>query len=259
MLTTKQVESFIADGYVRIDRAFSSEAARQCREILWKATGCSPDDPSSWTRPVVRIGELAHPPFRESANTPTLQEAYDQLVGPGNWIARQSLGTFPIRFPGDSPANDTGWHVDASFAGSDAFNFMEWRINIHSRGRALLMLFLFSDVGDNDAPTRIRVGSHKDVAKFLFDYGEAGVSFMELATALSTMPDRDEALATGTAGTVYLCHPFIAHSAQDHKGKAPKFMAQPPLPSKHDFRISGDGLFPIEKAISEAIHEKRSL
>ena len=39
-------------------------------------------------------------------------------------------------------------------------DFMSWRANIHSKGRALLMLFLFSDVSEQDAPTRIRVGSH---------------------------------------------------------------------------------------------------
>jgi hypothetical protein len=37
-------------------------------------------------------------------------------------------------------------------------------VNVTSRGRALLMLFLFSDVGELDAPTRIRSGSHLDVA-----------------------------------------------------------------------------------------------
>lgn len=258
MLTTTQIESFIADGYVRVDRAFSLEAARQCRELLWKATGCKPHDPSSWTRAVVRIGEMSHPQFRESANTPALCEAYDQLVGPGNWIPRQSLGTFPIRFPADTPANDTGWHVDAGFPGNDALNFMEWRINVLSRGRGLLMLFLFSEVGHNDAPTRIRIGSHKDVANILFEHGDAGLSFMELAQALAAMPGREEALATGAPGTVYLCHPFVAHAAQDHHGTVPKFMAQPPLLTKHDFRISGDGLYPVEKAISDALNEKRS-
>jgi len=31
---------------------------------------------------------------------------------------------------------------------------MEWRANVSNKGRALLMLFLFSDVGPNDAPYR---------------------------------------------------------------------------------------------------------
>jgi hypothetical protein len=39
----------------------------------------------------------------------------------------------------------------------------------------------------------------------------------------------EEALATGAAGTVYLCHPFIVHSAQPNRGSAPRMMAQPAL------------------------------
>ena len=35
--------------------------------------------------------------------------------------------------------------------------------------------------------------------------------------------------ATGDAGTVYLCHPFLVHAAQPHQGKQPRFLAQPPL------------------------------
>lgn len=43
---------------------------------------------------------------------------------------------------------------------------------------ALLMLFLFSDVSERDAPTIIRVGSHLDVARLLASVGESGLSFM---------------------------------------------------------------------------------
>ena len=34
-------------------------------------------------------------------------------------------------------------------------DYSTWRINIHSRDRELLMLFLFSDVDEQNAPTRI--------------------------------------------------------------------------------------------------------
>jgi hypothetical protein len=70
-----------------------------------------------------------------------------------------------VRFPSVDPG-DAGWHIDVSF-GTEAADFMSWRANIHSKGRALLMLFLFSDVGQLDAPTRIRVGSHADIARQL--------------------------------------------------------------------------------------------
>jgi hypothetical protein len=56
--------------------------------------------------------------------------------------------------------------VDVSFGTEDP-DFLSWRANVASKGRALLMLFLISDVGEDDAPTRIRVGSHRDVARTL--------------------------------------------------------------------------------------------
>lgn len=35
----------------------------------------------------------------------------------------------------------------------DSPDFMEWRVNVKSSRRALLMLFLFSDVVPDDAPS----------------------------------------------------------------------------------------------------------
>ena len=124
---------------------------------------------------------------------------------------------------------DTGWHVDASF-GDDDPDFLSWRVNSRSKGRALLMSFLFSDVTERDAPTRIRVGSHLDMARILEPAGEAGLSLRELAAnGFAETAHCREVLATGRAGTVYLCQPFLVHAAQTHRGLYPCFMAQPPL------------------------------
>jgi hypothetical protein len=253
-LSPAQIEQFILDGFVKIENAFSTELADECRAILWKATECNPNDPSTWTQPVVRIGELGNEPFKKAANTPVLCSAFDQLAGKGNWLPRETLGSFPIRFPVNKPAGDTGWHVDASFPGKEPNNYLDWRINIQSKGRALLMLFLFSDVSDHDAPTIIKSGSHAGVAKILEPEGESGLSFMELAERLPGLPKYEEVLATGKAGTVYLCHPFVVHAAQDHRGTSPRFMAQPPLLPKRNFNINQplDQLCPVEMAILKA-------
>lgn len=229
-LSAAQIDQFIEDGFVRLDGAFPRSLADGCRRILWKATGCDPDEPATWTRPVVRIGEIALPPFRDAASTPELVGAYDSLVGPGRWLPRGSLGTFPIRFPSPDDPGDAGWHVDASFGWEGEPDFLKWRVNAASRGRALLMLFLFSDVGELDAPTRLRVGSHRDVARRLAPHGDAGLTLGELAANdFSESAERVVALATGEAGTVYLCHPFVVHAAQPHRGETPRFLAQPPL------------------------------
>ncbi|MFL5789683.1 MAG: hypothetical protein ACJ748_16600 [Flavisolibacter sp.] len=254
-LSTEQVNGFINNGFVKIENAFSTELANQCRAILWESTGCDPDDPTTWIRSVIRIGELELEPFKQAANTKILYRAFDQLAGKSNWLPRATLGTFVIRFPSKERAGDTGWHVDASFPGEDASNYFEWRINIFSKGRALLMLFLFSDVSEQDAPSIIRVGSHLDVAKMLEPKGANGLSFMELTERLQSLPKHEQAVATGKAGTVYLCHPFIIHAAQDHHGTVPRFMAQPPLLPKNNFNINRtvNELCPVEKAILKGI------
>ncbi len=229
-LNKQQIQKFIADGFVKIDNAFSSEIAGQARKILWNdLPGCNPNDSSTWTQPVIRLGMYNQEPFIKAANTVILHNAFDQLVGKDNWLPCMSMGSFPVRFPSTIDPGDTGWHVDAGFPGDDPNDFLKWRINIKSRGRVLLMLFLFSNVTALDAPTRILKGSHIHVAKLLSKAGDAGLSFMELAKRLDELPEREEEIARGEAGTVYLCHPFLVHGAQPHRGTEPRFMAQPPL------------------------------
>jgi hypothetical protein len=256
-LTAADIGAFVRDGFVRIDNAFSRDTALAAQAILWRATGCDPDDPSTWTRPVIRLDQFAQEPFREAANAAVLQAAFDQLVGPGRWLPRGGLGTFPIRFPSPDDPGDTGWHIDVSFG--DGADFMEWRANVFSRGRALLMLFLLSDVGPDDAPTRIRVGSHRDIAQQLSPAGEAGLSLRELAAdGFAGSAHRPEAAALGEAGTVYLCHPFLVHAAQPHRGTRPRFLAQPPLLPREPLSLDRpDGDYsPVEEAIREALAER---
>ena len=253
-LTAEQIERFITTGYVKIEDAFPQALADAAREILWKDTGCRPDDPSTWTRPVIRLGMYTQAPFIEAANTPRLHAAFDQLVGPGLWRPCAAMGTFPVRFPSPDEPGDAGWHIDISF-GTDAPDFLDWRANVHSKGRALLMLFLFSDVDERDAPTRIRVGSHVDVARQLAPAGVEGLSLRELAAdEFATSAHREVVLATGMAGTVYLCHPFLVHAAQPHRGERPRFLAQPPLlPSDPENRAPGDPLSVVKLATRRAL------
>lgn len=230
-LTEGQLQQFIDMGFVRLDDAFPAELAERCRAELWAEMGLSPDKPQLWTRPVIRIASMSTPAFVQAANTARLHRAYDQLAGPGRWVRPRGLGTFPIRFPSPDAPGDDGWHVDASFG--DSPDFMDWRVNVTSRGRALLMLFLFSDVGPDDAPTRIRTGSHAIIARELLPYGTAGATWQELAAdGYRSTSGCTQDLATGKAGTVYLCHPFLVHAAQPHRGTTPRFMAQPPLVPK---------------------------
>lgn len=259
-LSEAQIERFVRDGFLRIEHAFPREVAEKAHAIMWRDIPFDPDDPGTWAKPIVRLPGYGGGPFAAAANAPVLHGAFDQLVGKGRWEPRDGLGTFPVRFPHPDDPGDTGWHIDLSFPGEDCdpderSDFSNWRVNLASRGRALLMLFLFSDVGEDDAPTRIRVGSHLDVPPILKPAGEAGLAHLNL---IHVGADRPIALATGEAGTVYLCHPFLIHSAQRHRGATPRFMAQPPLVQKEPYRIHRDdgAYLPVEIAIRQALDGK---
>jgi hypothetical protein len=104
--------------------------------------------------------------------------------------------------------------------------------------------------------TRIKVGSHLDVRPFLVAGGERGMSFGAACAAMDAAgkldsPERELALATGRPGDVYLCHPFLIHAAQRHRGREPRFMAQPPLDPVAPLELRRDdgGSSPVELAV----------
>lgn len=249
-MTELERNSFIELGFVKIEAAFDAELAERGRRIIWADMKMDPTKPDMWTEPVVRLVPSDNEPFGLAVNTALLRSAYNELVGE-NWYARPNAGAFVVRFPSSVEPNDTGWHIDGSFLVGD-----QYFINLYSRERALLMLFLFSDVDENDAPTRIRSGSHLDVPRFLVAAGENGLSFNNISMLVNdATQDRPVALATGKAGDVYLCHPFLVHAAQKNNGPNVRFMAQPPLTSKAPFQIDrvARDYCPAELAIRKAL------
>ena len=252
-LSAHDIDFFVANGFVRIDDAFPKDVAAEVRGILWHAMNLSPDEPAGWTSPVRKARPLQ--PRSRSAPPRARQGFVVRSISSsgrddGARRARSGLSRCGSRRPQDP--GDTGWHIDASF-GTENPDFMEWRANASSRGRALLMLFLFSDVGPDDAPTRIRCGSQRVIGDRLRAAGEHGLTLRELAAdAFAESAGLPEALATGEAGTVYLCHPFLVHAAQRHRGREPRFLAQPPLlPLGRDaIAYNGPGLLPLARAVS---------
>ena len=223
VLTDDEVDQFVTDGYLRLRHAFDSVLAAACIDELWTSLDEDPDDASTWTAPVRRISGSVSPILREAINTKRLVGAIDDLVGVGQWQARTAgYGTFPIRFPSVTDPGDTGWHIDGSFGDPPSY-----RVNFASKGRALLLLMLFTDVGPDDAPTRIKVRSHLDVATALATTAPEGAPFDVTLQAPDALR-RSTIHATGSAGDVLLCHPFLVHAATwPHTGATPRFIAQP--------------------------------
>lgn len=253
-LSDSDIDAFVREGFVVLRGAVDRATIDRCRAELWDAIPESPDDPSTWSEPVRRVDSPLTPAFARAASSPRLRSAYDVLVGPGRWIHRVELGTVPIRFPVGRDSGDTGWHFDASFPAPDGPGY---RVSVSSRDRGLLALFLISDVDEDDAPTRIRVGSHLDVPRFLQPHGEEGADMftvcMEMArTGVLDDPRRAEVLATGSAGDVFLCHPFLVHAAQVNRRGRPRFMSQPGIMLREQFDLAHPSS-PVERAIVDAL------
>lgn len=240
------IDAFLRDGYVVIRSAFDTATAAACRELIWDALagqGIREDDPGTWP-PLVELSGLAGKPFTAAGTCPALAAACDELIGPGRWTSPVNPGgAVVVRFPSEDRAN-AGYHIEGSYDGPGGY----W-VNVHSKARGLLALFLFSDVGPGVAPTRLVCGSHLAVPPFLAPSGEAGA----LADAVFWRPSTlclPVAHATGAAGDIYLCHPFIVHTATwPHRGPAARMIAQPAVHVRDGFALDGSDPSPVARAI----------
>jgi hypothetical protein len=84
-------------------------------------------------------------------------------------------------------------------------------------------------------------------------YGEAGTDADSDLWYPSTLC-RPVAHATGTAGDVYLCHPFIVHTATwPHHGTGPRMIAQPAVNAPAGFTLDGTDPSPVAQAIANGL------
>jgi hypothetical protein len=217
------VHEFLTAGYVKVEGVVPCAVADLARAMLWERLGLAPDAPDEWTSPVMWVADhTGEGPFGELVRSPRVSSALDAICGAGGWKPRGALGNIPVRFPVSPPADDRGWHIDANTPLADG----TWAVT--GRPHTVLLLTLMSDVGADDAPTRVRVGSHRDVARAL--PGEAPLDLAEMGKAVDlASARRSVAHATGGPGDVYILHPFTVHAADRHRGGTPRFMAQSPV------------------------------
>jgi hypothetical protein len=254
------IDEFRRDGYLAVRGAFSAATAQACREAIWAALaedGVHRDDRSTWTRPVVRVNCPEGAPFTEAGTAPALSQVYDRLLGAGRWVRREGVGgTVPVRFPSEEYPGDAGYHIEGSYHGPDG----RYWTNVRSRSRGLLALFLFSDVGPDDAPTRLIAGSHRFIPPLLRQYGAAGTSGDTIMGGLQpSVLCRTSVSATGRAGDVFVCHPFVVHTATwPHRGTEPRMMAQPGVAIGDGFVLDGTDPSPVAEMIMDGLGREPS-
>ena len=248
----------MADGFVAVRGAVPDVTARACADVVWSelaARGIDRADATTWTEPVARVGCPEGGPFVHAGTAARLREACDQLLGEGRWWRREGVGgSIPIRFPSAADPGDSGWHLDGGAPDADG----RTQVTVRARGGGLLALFLFSDVDERSAPTRLRSGSHVDTARVLEGAGDDGMEWGEASRlAAAAAAHRPIALATGRAGDVYLCHQLLVHAASwPHTGQNPRIIAQPTIMLLGEYRLPGTPAAaptPAERAIMRGL------
>jgi hypothetical protein len=232
--------AFHRDGFVVLRHAAPRDTADAARDLLWQRLGLSPHDPTAWTDPVRWTADLTGDgPFHDIVTSPALRGALNTLCGPGGWRPRSALGNIPVRLPVRPAADDRGWHLDLNTPRADG----SWALT--GRPHTMLLLTLLSEVTDDDAPTRIRAGSHRDVAEHV---GPGELDPDLVATCSAARPVH---YATGSPGDMYLLHPFTVHAADEHRGTVPRFMAQTPIELAEP--LTPDSTTPLARVFSATV------
>jgi hypothetical protein len=251
------VDEFIRDGYVVVRGAFDADAAAECCEAIWaalaeQAPGVDRNDPSTWTQPLIRIDTPTSPAMTRAATAPALSRAYDELIGAGRWIRRADVsGEVPVRFPSEEYPGEIGWRIEGSWRDDDRGDF--WA-EVRSTGRGLSPSS--SSPMSGRATLRpgwcsARTGTRRRCWSGRPHEGRRGCPMATYRPGLRpSVLCRTVAEATGAAGDVYLCHPFIVHTATwPHRGTQPRMMAQPGVEVPDGFQLDGTDGSPVARAI----------
>jgi len=258
-LTSEEVEAFIRDGFIMLRNAFTAAAAGRARDALWERVsrdGISPTDPATWTRRhgIAESYTAETEPWGEVLS-PRLRGAVDQLCGAGR-TGRFGCGWWVVTFPGIA---EEPWGVDGSWH-VDGFGYRHY---VDSREIGLLPIFLFNDLGPHDGGTLLMPGSHRDVARLLWETDGGGVDGGRLSRLARAGVNEGAAVeVNGRAGDVCLVHPFTLHARSKNMGRRPgcesvRFMCHPAVPLREPMNVRGDASTaadrsPVEAAVASA-------
>jgi hypothetical protein len=249
VLASSQIDEFIETGVTILRDAFPAEVAARCRERVWQASGLRPDQPTTWTKPVVHLQEAyCDGPFPEVL-TPAISGAMDDLLGAGRYRQLTSYGWWPISFPGfEKPpwrAPVAGWHVDGQ----------HFHHRLDSSNQGLLPLFIFSQIQPGDGGTSYLEGSHVTTAKVLQSAEPAGLDAITVSTQAAAAADKSRALeGIGNPGDVLFLHPFMVHARSPNTGPRVRFICNPCIALHERIRIEPGGeRTPLERSIIRAI------
>jgi hypothetical protein len=153
---------------------------------------------------------------------------------------------FPTRFSGSI---DPLWHIDGDW----------FHHHLVSGQQVLTAIFFWDTVGPGDGPTLLWSGSHATVARLLASREPEGIPGAEVASAVHECMSRGRPQpepATGEAGDVVLCHPFLAHTVNPHGSPRPRYISNVAVHAFSDMNLDEkrQALSPVESAVLQALH-----
>jgi hypothetical protein len=259
ILTESDLEHFLERGFVKISDCFSRELALDWTTRAFERLYCSFEQPSSWPSGCMR------PPESQSVSidsiAPKAWQAACELLGgaervalPCNWrdgliinFGRQPELAWSPPSPELHPWHN--WHKDGDF----------FRHFLDSPEQGLLVIALFSDIGERGGATYLACDSVGHIARFLAQHPE-GV--LPRGTPAFEIVDRcqDFVAATGSVGDVYLLHPFMLHSQSVNASDRPRFLINPPIKLREPMcfsRPSTERHSAVERAVQRALGVER--
>ncbi|GAA1664969.1 hypothetical protein GCM10009745_03450 [Kribbella yunnanensis] len=236
MVSEDQLEEFARDGILQLPQAFGAEDAARVRDGVWRELGAlygmRPDDRSTWEphRPT-GLKVSRKDPAANAILGPVLRGVLDQLLG--EWVEPTHQGQVLVTMPtGDEWAvPHRQWHTDVGYDDVPA---------------GLKVWALLGDIEAGGGGTPQVVGSHRVIERYLQGTDERDFTTVRDAVLGShewfrqlTRADRDidptrEAEVdgipvrvvelTGSAGDVYITHPWVLHSIAPNARETPRMM-----------------------------------
>lgn len=205
VLSEEQCAAFVETGFVRVSGAFSPTTAEALVPHVWHRLSENPHYPTTWTQKNRHIEEVLTCGPADDIFTDRYRASIDELVGRDRWVRNlHGFGWVVLRFPlwESWHPPQRGWHVDG----------MHFHHHLRSPEQGLVGIEMLTDIEPRGGGTAVRVGSHKEIARALFDAQPEGLSY----DALKTLADRLQHLpvveVVGRAGDVLWMHPFTAHA-----------------------------------------------
>ncbi len=232
VLTSAECDHFLAHGYVRIPQAVDPQYLERWSNRIWPRLGYDPHDPTTW------IEDKIHMPTAEGGPVATIAPKAWQAIGElcgghdrccDTYWSDAFIANFhhgrgqPWMPPGPTVK---GWHKDGDF----------FRHFLDSPEQGLLTIVLWSDVVEQGGPTYLIADSVAPVARYLAAHPE-GV--LPDAFPLRSIVEncRDFRAATGTAGDVFLLHPFMLHASSFNPLGRARLITNPPVHLREPLRF----------------------